>query len=43
MAKTKPDYIPEPVPVKKNSDILVGAHNCPLWEYDSYIRWSQLM
>lgn len=43
MEKTKAAYIPEPKPVKKNSEILVGAHNCPLWETDSYERWSQLM
>ena len=40
---SKLDYIPEPKSVKKNSNILVGAHNCPLWEYDSYKRWSQLV
>ena len=28
--------------MKKNSDILVGAHNFPAWEYDAYARWSQL-
>lgn len=36
------DYLPEPKPVKKNSKLLIGAHNCPLWEGDSYERWSQL-
>jgi hypothetical protein len=41
--KTKAAYIPEPLPVKKNSKILVGAHNCPLWETDSYDRWSQIL
>ena len=36
-------YIPKPVaPVKKNNKLLIGAHNCPLWEFDSYERWSQL-
>jgi hypothetical protein len=34
-------YIPEPVPVK--TDILVGAHNCPLWEADKPNMWSQLL
>ncbi len=43
MEKTSLDYIPEPVvPTKKNERILVGAHNCPLWEFDSYDLWSQL-
>ena len=41
--KTDANYIPEPlVPVKKNKNLLVGAHNCPLWEFNSYERWSQL-
>jgi len=36
-------YIPKPVtPLKKNNKLLVGAHNCPLWESDAYTRWSQL-
>lgn len=34
-------YIPDPVPVK--TDILVGAHNCPLWEADKPSMWSQLL
>ena len=34
-------YIPEPVPVK--TAILVGAHNCPLWEASKYSMWSQLL
>lgn len=42
MEKTEISYIPRPVPVKKNNEILVGAHHCPLWEHDSYTRWSQL-
>jgi len=37
-------YIPEPMlPAKKDKGLLIGAHNCPLWEADSYDRWSQLM
>ena len=41
--KTETEYIPEPViPTKKNKKLLVGAHNCPLWEFDSYNLWSQL-
>jgi len=34
-------YIPDPVPVK--TDILVGAHNCPLWEADKPSMWAQLL
>ena len=34
-------YIPEPVPAK--TDILVGAHHCPLWEADKPFMWSQLI
>lgn len=43
MEKIKAAYIPEPKPVKKDKGLLVGAHNCPLWEFDSYARWSQLV
>jgi len=43
MDKTKPAYIPDPQPVKKDKGLLIGAHNCPLWETDSWERWSQLM
>lgn len=39
---TEADYIPEPVPIRKNSEILVGVHNFPAWEHDAYDRWSQL-
>ena len=43
MEKSKVNYIPEPQPLKRNSALLVGAHNCPLWEADSYDRWSQIL
>lgn len=43
MEKLKVAYLPEPQPLKKNTKLLIGAHNCPLWEADSYDRWSQLM
>ena len=43
MDKSKVTYIPDPQPLKKNSELLVGAHNCPLWEADSYDRWSQIL
>ncbi len=43
MEETKPAYIPDVTPVKKNSKLLVGAHNCPLWETDSYERWSNVV
>ena len=43
MEKFKAGYIPNPQPLKKNSELLVGAHNCPLWEADSYDRWSQIL
>jgi len=36
----KLSYIPDPKPVK--TDILVGAHNCPLWEADRPSMWSQI-
>ena len=41
MAITKMPYIPEPKPVK--SSVLVGAHNCPLWEHDKPEMWKQLL
>ena len=37
----KLDYIPEPKPVK--TDILIGAHNCPLWERDRADLWDQVV
>lgn len=43
MDKADPAYIPRPVPpAKKDKALLIGAHHCPLWEFDSYERWSQL-
>jgi hypothetical protein len=38
---TTPGYIPEPQPVR--SRILVGAHNCPLWEADKPQMWTQIL
>jgi hypothetical protein len=35
------DYIPAPQPVK--TDILVGAHNCPLWEKERADLWNQVV
>lgn len=40
-AVTPMAYIPEPAPVR--GDLLVGAHNCPLWESDRPEMWSQLL
>jgi hypothetical protein len=42
LKQTKPAYIPEPktLPGKK---ILVGAHNCPLWEADKPQMWDQVL
>ena len=37
----KMDYIPEPKPAK--TDILIGVHNCPLWETDQYKLWNQVV
>lgn len=39
-AADKP-YIPEPQPVQ--TEILVGAHNCPLWEADKPQMWNQVL
>jgi hypothetical protein len=36
----KTAYIPPPQPVK--TSILIGAHNCPLWEADSPQMWDQV-
>lgn len=33
-------YVPEPEPVR--TSVLVGAHNCPLWEADRPTMWSQI-
>jgi hypothetical protein len=37
----KASYIPPPKPVK--TTILVGAHNCPLWEADAPQMWGQVV
>lgn len=34
-------YIPEPQPVK--TDILIGAHHCPLWESDRPEMWHNIL
>ncbi|MBI2300486.1 MAG: glycoside hydrolase family 99-like domain-containing protein [Armatimonadetes bacterium] len=34
-------YLPEPQPVQ--TDVLVGAHNCPLWESDRPEMWATEM
>lgn len=34
-------YIPEPGPVR--TQILIGAHNCPLWEADQPQMWDQVL
>lgn len=34
-------YIPDPKPVK--TTLLVGAHNCPLWESGAYHMWDQVL
>ncbi|MCY3022983.1 MAG: glycoside hydrolase family 99-like domain-containing protein [Planctomycetota bacterium] len=33
-------YIPEPLPVQ--TEILIGAHHCPLWEADKPNMWANL-
>jgi len=33
--------IPEPVPVR--TQLLIGAHHCPLWEADKYSLWDQVL
>jgi hypothetical protein len=37
----KEAYIPEPNPLE--TSVIVGAHNCPLWESDKFGMWSQLL
>ena len=37
----KRDAIPAPQPVK--TDLLIGAHNCPLWETDRAELWGQVV
>ncbi len=34
-------YVPEPKPVR--TSILIGAHNCPLWEADQPQMWNQVL
>lgn len=34
-------YIPEPQPVR--TEILIGAHHCPLWEADKPQMWNQVV
>ena len=34
-------YIPDPKPVK--TDLLIGAHNCPLWELARADLWNQVV
>lgn len=41
MAKRSLSYIPEPVPAP--TDVLVGAHYCPLWESDKPQFWSNVL
>ena len=41
MEARKTTYVPEPKPVK--TDLLIGAHNCPLWEAKRPEMWSQLL
>lgn len=41
LAPTAPAYIPTPQPVRSN--LLVGAHHCPLWEADRPEMWNQLL
>jgi hypothetical protein len=41
LAPRKLDYIPEPVPAQ--TDVLVGAHHCPLWEADKFYMWDNVL
>ncbi len=41
MTTRKLPYIPEPVPAQ--TKILVGAHNCPLWEADKPHMWANIL
>ncbi|MBI5685444.1 MAG: glycoside hydrolase family 99-like domain-containing protein [Verrucomicrobia bacterium] len=41
MKTRKLPYIPEPTPVQ--TKILVGAHNCPLWERDKPHMWANIL
>ena len=40
-ATTAERYVPEPEPV--STEILIGAHNCPLWEADRPQIWDQVV
>lgn len=40
--QTKLSYIPNPKPISKNSELLVGAHYFPGWENDRPEMWNQL-
>ena len=39
--KAPRSYIPEPKPVR--TSVLIGAHNCPLWEADKPQMWNQVL
>lgn len=41
MKARKLPYIPEPTPAQ--TQILVGAHNCPLWERDKPQMWANIL
>ncbi|MEI7732309.1 MAG: LamG-like jellyroll fold domain-containing protein [Verrucomicrobiota bacterium] len=41
VAISKSPYIPEPVPAP--TQILVGAHHCPLWEADKFNLWDNVL
>lgn len=41
VAERKLEAIPAPEPVQ--TEVLVGAHNCPLWEADKPEMWAQLL
>lgn len=41
MLQRKLPYIPEPKPVQ--TEILIGAHHCPLWEADKYQMWDNVL
>lgn len=41
LEQRKLPYIPEPKPV--TTQIMVGAHNCPLWEADKPHMWDQVV
>ena len=40
MPVRKLPYIPDPEPVR--TSVLIGAHNCPLWEADKPNMWTQI-